>query len=68
MIHVQISSGCHGEVFLVIEDFVSWLIAVMKVSTQLGNLSGNQSLLFLNLRSLGLFSVDPECTLSLILR
>ena len=39
----------------------------MKVSTQLGNLSGNQLLLFLNLGSFESFSVDPKCGLSLIL-
>ena len=45
--------------FLVFEDFISWLIAVMKVSTQLGNLSGNQLLLLLSPGSFELFSVDP---------
>ena len=40
----------------------------MNVSTQLGNLSGNQLLLLLNLGSFELFSVDPKCVLSLILR
>ena len=40
----------------------------MNVSTQLGNLSGNQLLLLLNLGSFELFSVDPKCALSLILR
>ena len=33
----------------------------MEVSTQLGNLSGNQLLLLLNLGSFELFSVDPVC-------
>ena len=40
----------------------------MKVSTQLGNLSGNQLLLHLTLGSFELFSIDPKCALSLILR
>ena len=39
----------------------------MKVSTQLGNLSGNQLLLLLNLGSFELFSVDAKCAVSLIL-
>ena len=38
----------------------------MKVSTQLGNLSGNQLLLLLNLGSFELFSVDPKCVLSTV--
>ena len=37
-----------------------------KVSTQLGNLSGNQLLLLLNQGSFELFSVDLKCALSLI--
>ena len=40
----------------------------MKVSTQLGNLPGNQLLLLLNLGLFELFSVDPKCALSLLLR
>ena len=43
------------------------MIAVTKVPAQLGNLSGNQLLLLLNLGSFELFSVDPKCALSLIL-
>ena len=35
----------------------------MKVSTQLGNLSGNQLLLHLNLGSFELLLVDPKCAL-----
>ena len=50
---------------LVFEDFISWLTAVMKVSTELGNLSGRQLLLPLNLESFVLFSVDPSHSLSL---
>ena len=61
---VRLSRGS----FLVFEDFISLLIAVMKVSTQLSNLSGNQLLLLLNLGSFELFSFDPKCVLSLILR
>ena len=61
---VKLSRGS----FLVFEDFISWLIAAMKVSTQLGNLPGNQLLLLLNLGLFELFSVDPKCALSLILR
>ena len=40
----------------------------MKVSIQLGNLSGNQLQLILNLGSFELFSVDTKCDLRLILR
>ena len=53
---------------LVSEDFISSLIAVMKVSKQLGSLPGNQLLLLLNLGSFELFLVDPKCALSLILQ
>ena len=53
--------------FLVSKEFISWLIAIMRVSTQLGNLYRNQLLLILNLGSFELFSVDPRCALSLIL-
>ena len=48
----------------VFEDFNSWLIGVMKVSIQLGNLSGNQLLFLLNLSLFLLFSADPKCALS----
>ena len=55
--------------FLVSEDFISWSIAVMKVSKQLGNLSSNQLLLLLNLNHLNYFRlIDPKSALSLILR
>ena len=53
---------------LVLEDFLSWLIAVIKVSTQQDNLSSKQMLLLLNLGSFELLLVDPKCALSLILR
>ena len=62
--YVRLSRGS----FLVFQDFISWLIAVMKVSTQLGDLSGNQLLLLVNLGSFELFLVDPKCALILILR
>ena len=61
---VRLSCGS----LLLFEDFLSWLITVKKVSTQLGNLSGNQLLLLLNLGSFELFSVNLKCALSLILR
>ena len=54
--------------FLAFGDFISWFKAAMKVSTQLGNLSGNQLLLLLNLGSFELSSVDPKFARSLILQ
>ena len=41
---------------------------VIKVSTQLGNLPGNQWPLLLNLGSLELISVDAKCALILVLQ
>ena len=55
------------ESFLDFEDFISWLTAVMKVPTQLANLSGNQLLLLFNLGSFVLFPIDQKCAVSLTL-
>ena len=41
---------------------------VVKVSTQLGNLPGNQWPLLLNLGSFELISVDAKCALILVLQ
>ena len=41
---------------------------VIKVSTQLGNLPGNQWPLLLNLGSFELISVECECALILVLQ
>ena len=54
--------------FLVFEDFIAWLATTAKVSTQLGNLSGNQLVMLLNLGSFALLSVDRRSVLSLTLR
>ena len=62
------SASCSDFVRLSRGTFLAFLASVMKNSTQLGNLSGNQLLLLLNLGSFELKWVYPKCALSLILR